>query len=53
MVSNYQSIKQQMQTIHQNHNTVLMRKVLQVSGLIRLKHQGVKQSFNLFIISSA
>ena len=56
MVSNYQSVKQQMQTIPQNHNTVLMHKVLQVSGLIGLKHLVVyscmKQSFNIFIISS-
>jgi hypothetical protein len=52
MVSNYQSLNQQMQTIRQKHNNVL-----QVSGLIGgPKHQGVyscmKQSFNLFIISS-
>jgi hypothetical protein len=57
MVSNYKSLKQQMQTIRQNHSNVLIRKVLHVSGITGgPKHQGVyscmKQSFNLFIISS-
>jgi hypothetical protein len=47
MVCDYKSVKQQMQTIRQNHNNVLIRKVLQVSGLIGLKHQGMYSSMKV------